>query len=371
MGKDNLLLGTARGKLGSVVFYRTGGEQRFRTRVRPNNPRTYAQLVQRCVVATAVKAYSPLQSVCNHSFQNYVGNAKNMERFMKLNIKWMREQALSQIVSFSPIKFADFEVGNWAIKDDYQVMMNEYIISEGDLPNIELVWDAQPLFDPEKTPLVNIQLAKQESVDDITQLTYAKFCELYGLEQGTQLTFVMVMDEDDYGTITTVHKARIILMPKDGDMNKPMFLKTESAYRVEINDPNPENYGNVTIGIHRPNDMTLQMTFAPFPTAAQNEYYAAAAIITSNYSDKLWRRSTSRLYMKDPSSQYVNTLKGAIASYQMVDKSSLYLNQSNDGEQLELQQKMTEEYRTAENIAEDEAAEEEESDKKTRRKRTE
>lgn len=47
MTRRNLILGTASGKLGDMVFYRQGGEQRTRTRVTPKNPKSIKQMTQR------------------------------------------------------------------------------------------------------------------------------------------------------------------------------------------------------------------------------------------------------------------------------------------------------------------------------------
>lgn len=371
MGKDNLLLGTARGKLGSVVFYRTGGEQRFRTRVKPTNPRSFAQLVQRVVVATAVKAYSPLQSICNHSFQNYVGKAKNMERYMRLNIKWLRDVALSQIRSFSPLQFNEFEEGNWNIKDDIVAMLNEYIISEGDLPNIDVVWTKNERFDPQSTPTINIIAPGDELSTRIQDITYRSFCEQFGLEQGTQLTFVMCLDEDAYGSITSMMKARIVLMPSDGDMDQQLFINKNGANNFVINKPNPENYGQIFFGLQTVSGEIVQATFAPFSTPINNEDLVAAAIITSAYNEKQWRRSTTRLVLKNTENAWVHSLKTALASYFTAETSSLYLNQSNNGEELAFQQMLMETHGGEVEVQQEETAEDEESEKNTRKKRKE
>lgn len=56
MAKGNMLLGYARGKVGSLVFARRKGEQITRTRnTAPTNPRTNAQMAQR------MKMYAPVQ----------------------------------------------------------------------------------------------------------------------------------------------------------------------------------------------------------------------------------------------------------------------------------------------------------------------
>lgn len=70
MSKRNLLLGTAAGKVGDLVFYRAGGEQRTRAKVTPANPKTYAQQAQRSRMANVTLAYRALSALCKDTFTN-------------------------------------------------------------------------------------------------------------------------------------------------------------------------------------------------------------------------------------------------------------------------------------------------------------
>lgn len=373
MGKDNLLLGTARGKLGSVVFYRTGGEQRFRTRVRPTNPRTYAQLVQRVVVATAVKAYSPLQSICNHSFQNYNGKAKNMERFMKLNIKWMREMALAQVYSFSPFRLDRDNEGNWSMKDSVEIMLNEYIVSEGDLPEVTPIWTEGPFGDVVATPTINIPSIDPSTNDGVPGTTYQEMCDYLGVEAGTQMTFVMIEDNNyPQGYINKVKVARIILAPASGDMSEPLFKPGSGTNRFTVNNPNKENYGEIYFGSNGYNNGIVQLTFGVANTPTGNQDMAGAAVILSNYTNTEWRRSNASIVMRDKAQQYNQKLSSAIASYFYVDKSSEYLNQSNNAEDIAFDSSLQERYgidtTNDDAVEEIETIIEEEAETKKRRK---
>lgn len=68
MSKRNLLLGTAAGKVGDLVFYRAGGEQRTRAKVTPNNPKTYAQQAQRSRLANVTLMYRALSALLKDTF---------------------------------------------------------------------------------------------------------------------------------------------------------------------------------------------------------------------------------------------------------------------------------------------------------------
>lgn len=96
MGKGNLLQGMGRGKLGDTVFYRQNGSQMFRVRNRiVKNPKSTGQQIQRSLMATITKAYSQLQIICNHSFENVAYGAASQSYFVKKNLDLLRKAALT------------------------------------------------------------------------------------------------------------------------------------------------------------------------------------------------------------------------------------------------------------------------------------
>lgn len=337
MGKDNLIIGTARGKLGDVVFYRTGGEQRFRTRVKPMNPRTNAQLIQRCVVSTVVKAYSNFVTVCDHAFQNYIGKLKNHQRYMRLNIMDFRPIAIAQVARWSPILWSyAMRNYNWAKKDDVNTYVNPYILSEGDLPSIVPVWSGS-YFDGAKTDAAQIVLNADETgkFPNIETMTYQDFCTNLGINAGDQLTFVMQLADNTTGAVTMTSIARIVVMPSDGDMNSIMFTKGTGSI-VRINKPNKENYGNVYFNYASGGSEPLQLFFSPTADTSLMENYASVAVIVSRFEDNMWRRSNSKMVV-EPAFANLSNLPDAVASYLKSDTSSLYLNQATTGERQALE----------------------------------
>lgn len=96
MGKGNLLQGMGRGKLGDTVFYRQNGSQMFRVRNRMvKNPKSTGQQIQRSLMATVTKAYSQLQIICNHSFENVAYGAASQSYFVKKNLDLLRKAAFA------------------------------------------------------------------------------------------------------------------------------------------------------------------------------------------------------------------------------------------------------------------------------------
>lgn len=69
-----MLLGLAAGKVGDLVFYRDGGEQRTRTRVIPKNPRSPLQMAQRVRIANVSAMYRLLAPIVRDSFSNRPSN---------------------------------------------------------------------------------------------------------------------------------------------------------------------------------------------------------------------------------------------------------------------------------------------------------
>lgn len=318
MGKGNLIIGTGRGKLGDVVFYRTGGEQRYRARVKPRNPRSNAQILQRVVVATAVKFYSEVALVCDHAFQNYTGKMKNNQRYMKLNIKDLRELALDNIWSWSPLEFSRTLRGNWSKKDSVTPLINQYIISEGDLNGVTIRTAA---YNDDLLFVFNVGYFNTENVETIK---YIDVVEKMGLQYGDQVTMIVCTGDRETSEISHTYIGRVILAPNEnGDENSAFYSSNE------INYPNKENYGQVTIGLIKTGEQQNQMRLAI--VAANNEFsnkdIIGAGAIISRYENGAWRRSSARMFL--PQGVYNNAnIKDAMYSYMIDQSSSLYLNQS-------------------------------------------
>ena len=88
MSQGNMLLGYARGSVGDVTFYRSGGSQRARARNRkPNNPRSSGQMTQRAKFASAVKFYKrAVSNFFRFAYQDKKINESDYNAFMRHNI---------------------------------------------------------------------------------------------------------------------------------------------------------------------------------------------------------------------------------------------------------------------------------------------
>lgn len=76
-----MLLGLAKGKVGDLVFYRDGGEQRTRTRIIPKNPRSIAQMTQRAKITNVSGIYRAAAQILRDSFPNRPSNQSGYNAF--------------------------------------------------------------------------------------------------------------------------------------------------------------------------------------------------------------------------------------------------------------------------------------------------
>lgn len=96
MARGNMLLGHARGKVGSVVFSRLNGRQITRALAEQvKNPRTDGQNAQRAIFATITTFAAAVRDVVDHSFQSIDEGQKSVNRFISVNTKKLREAYLT------------------------------------------------------------------------------------------------------------------------------------------------------------------------------------------------------------------------------------------------------------------------------------
>lgn len=131
MSKGNMLLGYARGKVGSLVFSRQDNEQIVRARnYHPRNPRTNAQLYQRAIMATVMQAYSVGKEIFDHSFQGKSVGNMNMREFLSRNARILRQQIAASVDN----NFTDNGARVIAPKSLYMAPFEGMVVSAGNYP---------------------------------------------------------------------------------------------------------------------------------------------------------------------------------------------------------------------------------------------
>lgn len=87
MAKNSLFWGKASGKLGEVVMYRAGGEQRSRMYVKNvKNPKSLAQMEQRMKMASLVGFFKALKPILRYSFPQKAINQSGFNAFVAASL---------------------------------------------------------------------------------------------------------------------------------------------------------------------------------------------------------------------------------------------------------------------------------------------
>lgn len=304
MSKGNMLLGFARGKVGSLVFSRSNGQQVTRAKADVvANPQTEAQIIQRVFLNTCAQAYSNMGAIVDHSFEGVKKGQDSMSFFLKNNLNAIRTR-VAQLLADGYTKEEIFEFS--PLGSNF-FAPNAYLISKGKLPAVAVV-DAA---------------ADAEMKFALSANTYEGVINDYGLQRGDQLTFCLLVSDGNGNQ--SFKFARVILDPKESD-GKDADLSTEFVNGGAFVKPNPLNEG--VLG-----SLTYANGFLTFGEAGG--YLRAAAIIVSRKGENdEWQRSTTYLALNESSADVRYSLQYCIDLFQsggIVTENPRYLNNANNG----------------------------------------
>ena len=304
MSKGNMLLGHARGKVGSLVFSRSNGKQVVRANAEVvKNPQTEKQMIQRIIMATVAQAYSRFQPICDHSWEGLQAGQKTMSAFISANLKLMRENIAAAVAdnqSFDDIK-AFTPVGS----NEYA--SNAYIIAKGKLPEI----------------ITSFSGSTRAQMIGVAENTYAGVIAAYGLQRGDQLTFVTTQGAS--GANMIFHFARVILDPMNADGSEAE-LSVPFIANGAINLPNTRNEGSFNV-------LEFASSAISWNFSAQ-AVTGAAVIVSRQKADGTYARSNATLQVNDAGILYERSLQECldlVASGSIDTLSSMYLNNSGTG----------------------------------------
>ena len=126
MAKSKSFFGLRKGSTKTLTFSVLDGQQITKDRVTDvKNPRSKAQMEQRCILKTTSLAYSTLKSIVDHSFEGVTYGAASQRKFMQVNTAIVRDNAHD---GKSVIGFASYK--------DSTPNMGQYVISQGSLAPI-------------------------------------------------------------------------------------------------------------------------------------------------------------------------------------------------------------------------------------------
>lgn len=279
MAQSKSFFGLRRGSTKTLTFSVYNGKQVTKDRVvYVKNPRSSMQMKQRAIMATALRGYSALKEICDHSFEGITYGQKSMNYFVSENARMIRAAAPDVNLSLSK--------GN--------SVSNGYIIAKGSLPSV-FVSSEQNQF--------RVSMSIPTS-----GFTFGSFMSQLGATQvGDMATFVMLCD--NAGANASIYWMRLKLTEE----NKTKAITTTSD--IDIVSVLTEgkdfetNIDNFTVG-----DFAI--------TAKQTEGFVlveetstsgprSLGVILSRKTDTGWLRSSST--MVDLTDAY--NYNEAIASY--------------------------------------------------------
>lgn len=274
MGKvKGIFVGDISGSVGKVTFRKRSQENIVSQKVSEvSNPRTYAQQVQRMKMNTVVSAYSALKEICNHSFENCIGERENMSMFIKRNLAWLvvspNDESLLNNYSFIGKK-----------KEGVKFVPNDYIISEGSLKT-----SFEIRFDSELYGMRVLSKKKDKSAVEFTEnITVEEFLKILNCDETTQITVVNANHLD-----MQMYVSRYIF--DETSLTEKAFVKKGNYY--VINENNLKNTSK----------LSERSQLALF--TKNNKFYLyvggradedSGGIILSRKENGKWKYSTSKL----------------------------------------------------------------------------
>lgn len=129
MAKSNSFFGLRRGSTKSLTFAVNDGVQITKDRVtQVKNPRSKAQMAQRCLLKTISLAYSSMKSILDHSFEGVSYGALSMRHFQSINFNLVKAA-----------RFATAKTIGYAKYGDSTPNLGQYVIAQGSLgqPNFQ------------------------------------------------------------------------------------------------------------------------------------------------------------------------------------------------------------------------------------------
>lgn len=333
MAKGNLFLGTARGRVGSVVFRRRNGQQITSVRTSPTNPKSEAQCKQRMVFATSVSAAARLRTIVDHSFEGIRYGQDSVNYFTKLNTKMLRAGMNYDGESEMP------DHNNYLVKGAKGLARMPFQISRGQLRFPLYAWATSFGEDSPATQIgaelngVQFEVLAGE-ISNATE--YASVLSCLGLQPGEQLTLVAGLTDNNMdaeysptGAVnytTYVEYARIIFKPaQDIDFSTPFRLVDANNGQFNSLVVNFERSSNWADKVIVEISTTGNAIIAPVTNGLD---LVMIALIRSARSASGWLRSSAKFVLSTESDALAWQVWPSYGQQESEGSSRRYLNQA-------------------------------------------
>ena len=271
------------------------------------NPKTSAQTLQRVLVKVVALCYAMMKAICNHSFEGVTNGFQCMNKFKKVNLRYLREraatlqslgQSLNQFYQFMPLqgeKWSPFAA----------------IISMGHLPEVSVGIDAE---------------GGHKAYVNTPSRTYADFVNSWGLQRGDQVTFVTVQKRQGR---YEVNYARLILNPRNADgSGAPMTTEIVDS-QGEFPCSNWKNQLNFST-------FEFDTDHFNFVLGRGGDVVAAGIIVSRKDKSGGWFRSNCQLVLNEAGfgsdlCSLSEAVEKSYATYEIDMESEFYLNNAATG----------------------------------------
>lgn len=263
MAQSKSFFGLRRGSTKTLTFSVYNGKQVTKDRVTDvKNPRSSMQMKQRAIMATAMRGYSALKEICDHSFEGVTYGQKSMNYFISENTRMIRSAAPNVNLSFSK--------GN--------SVSNAYIIAKGSLPSIT----------------INVDNENEKFTFDRTfgsTFTFGEFMGSFGAKEvDDMLTFVKLVDNP--GGNASVYWLRLKLTEANKSKSYTASQNTNILLSLSEGTDFETNIDNFTAA-----DFLLEYDSVKHVVSVATEDSIAQSLgaILSRKSDAGWLRSSSTM----------------------------------------------------------------------------
>lgn len=202
MSKGNMLMNLTTGKLGSMVFYRTKGEQRTRSYVKKiANPKSVSQMTQRTQLSNLVTLYRVTKVVLVAAFANKKYNQSDYNAFVSRN--------LAKVPVFIPKEMAAVQ----------GCVVAPYQISDGSITPIDVTGVGEQ-------SVTNLYVGADFVIDantTIGQLSTALIANNNDLIAGMQLSYLSIIQSQSVQTGYPTCSANYYKLVLDEASNKKVY----------------------------------------------------------------------------------------------------------------------------------------------------
>ena len=285
MAKGNLFLSQARGKVGSVVFYRKDGQQVTRVYTdQIKNPRSDAQNAQRAIFYTAQRWAAGAKYLIEQGQEAITDKTKARNAFVKRALRDIRMAYLN----------GDTEVLN--VKGNPYMQPCPISLTAGSIASATygmVGFTSAQGVTGHTLGLNGVDLTSYETNPPMTLQEFFNLQPALGL--GKQLTIVWLKAESMSPQIsgnnfrTSLHFSEIVFTSDEAALSKPVFVNGGEDYQFKFNPEvlSPSGGGTDEFPVY------VGARFAEVDeyNSATADSWLAAAVIVSDYSNNKWSRS--------------------------------------------------------------------------------